>query len=107
MKIKKGDNVMVLAGKDRGKTGVIESVNPDNSRIVVKGIAKAKKHVKPNRKNPAGGIIDINLPIDSSNVAIVCPGCGKPTRIGYKVAEGTKTRICRRCSQSVEVVSEK
>lgn len=102
MKIKKTDNVMVLAGKDKGKTGIVERVFLDEDRLVVKGIAMAKKHIKPSKKNPQGGIIDINLKIDSSNVMIVCPSCGKPTKVSMKVSEKGKIRTCRKCKQSIE-----
>jgi len=102
MKIRKGDNIRVIAGKDAGKTGVIERVFPVEGRIVVKGIALAKKHIKPSKKNPQGGIIDINQKINSSNVMLVCPACGKMTKIGYKVNDNRKLRICKKCSQSVE-----
>jgi large subunit ribosomal protein L24 len=102
MKIKIGDNVKILAGKDSGKTGVVERIFPTEGRIIVKGIALAKKHVKPSRSNPQGGIIDINQKINISNAALVCPSCGKPTRVGYTVVEGNKSRICRKCDQGVE-----
>ena len=102
MKIKKGDNVRVIAGKDFGKSGVIEAVFPLENKIIVKGVALAKKHVKPSRKNPQGGILDINLKIRSSNVMLVCPSCGKPTKVSYKITDGHKQRICKKCSQSTE-----
>ena len=103
MKIRKNDNVMILAGKDKGKTGPVDKVFPDLGKLVVKGIAMTKKHVKPSQKNPQGGIIDINMKINASNAAIVCPSCGKPTRVGYKFTENNKKiRICKKCSQSIE-----
>ena len=92
----------MIAGKDRGKTGVVERVFPSIDKILVKGIAMAKKHIKPSRTNPQGGILDINLKINASNAMVVCPSCGKPTRIGYKTNDGRKTRICKKCNQSVE-----
>ena len=102
MKIKKSDNVMVIAGKDKGKSGLVEKVIPGTNKIVVKGIAMAKKSIKPSKKNPSGGIIDINLKIPSSNVMIVCPSCSKPTKISFALKEGKKTRICKKCGQSLE-----
>ncbi|MCX6808739.1 MAG: 50S ribosomal protein L24 [Candidatus Berkelbacteria bacterium] len=104
MKLKKNDNVLVIGGRDKGKSGVIERVFPKDSRIVVKGIAIAKKHVKPSRKSPQGGIIDINLKITVSNVMIICPSCGKPTKIAYKGTNNDKNklRICKKCGQSLE-----
>lgn len=102
MKIKKNDNVMILAGKDKGKTGVVERVFPALDKLVVKGIALAKKHVKPSKKNPSGGIIDINQKIQASNALVVCPNCSKPTRVSYQVSEKGKTRVCKKCGQSIE-----
>lgn len=101
MKIKKNDNVMVIVGKDRGKSGIVERVFPDN-KVVIKGIHVMKKHIKPSKKNPQGGIIDINKKLDVSDVMLVCPNCGKRTRIGYKIDKNVKLRICKKCAQSVE-----
>jgi len=102
MKIKKNDNVMILSGKDKGKTGVVEKVFPVENKLVVKGIALAKKHIKPSKKNPQGGIMDINLKINASKALIVCPSCGKASRIGYKITDKSKIRVCSKCKQSVE-----
>lgn len=102
MKIKKNDNVAVIAGKDKGKSGIVERVFPKDDRIVVKGIAIAKKSVKPSKKAPQGGIIEINQKIDSSNVMILCPSCGKLTKVSYKITEKSKTRVCKKCNQSLE-----
>ena len=101
MKIKKSDNVIVLSGKDKGKTGIIEKVFPLDNKIVVKGVALAKKHIKPSRKNPQGGIIDLNLKINASRVMIVCPSCGKPTKVSYEIKDNNKVRICKKCKQSL------
>lgn len=102
MKLKKSDNVRILAGKDQGKTGVIERVFPGENKIIVKGIAMAKKHVKPSRKNSQGGILDINLKINASNAMIVCPNCSKPTKVAFLVSDKGKVRICKKCKQSIE-----
>lgn len=102
LRIKKGDNVKVLAGKDSGKTGIIESVSAASGKAVVKGINMFKKHVKPSRKYPTGGIIDINKAMDSSNLILVCPNCGKTTRIAYSFEHDSKIRICKKCGKSVE-----
>ena len=97
MKIKKGDRVRVLTGKDRGKEGVVMRALPSKGTVIVDGVNVAKKHQKPTRVTMQGGIIDKDMPIDVSNVAILCPKDG-PTRVGYKVAaDGTKARICRKC----------
>lgn len=107
--LKKGDNVMVIAGKDRGKQGIIEKVFPKREKAVVTGINLAKHHLKPTRKNPHGGIMDIPAPITLSNLGLVCPHCGKTTRIGYKIDEKSqvKERICRKCKGNLEITSVK
>jgi large subunit ribosomal protein L24 len=101
MKLKKGDEVVVIAGKDKGKTGVISRVvNPD--RVIVDGINLAKKHQKPTRATMQGGIIDKEMPIHVSNVAIVDPKTGGPSRIGYRFeADGKKVRISRKSGADV------
>lgn len=106
MKLKKNDNVMILAGKDRGKTGIIERVYPKEDRMIVKGIAMAKKCIKPSKKSPQGGIIDINLKVCASKAMIVCPSCSKPTKISYKTTGDKKMRICKKCGQSLESVAK-
>lgn len=96
MKIRKGDRVVVLKGKDRGKQGEVLSVDPRKGTVTVEGINVHKRHQKPTRAMQQGGIIDKILPIDASNVALI-DSDGKPVRAGYKVgADGSKTRIARR-----------
>jgi large subunit ribosomal protein L24 len=98
MKIRKGDRVVVLQGKDRGKEGTVTFAYPAQDRVVVDGVNIAKKHQKPTRQTQQGGIIDKEMPIPVSRVAIVCPGCGKATRVGHRFEpDGTKVRICRKC----------
>jgi large subunit ribosomal protein L24 len=97
MRLKQGDKVMVITGKDAGKESRIKRVFPGNGRILVEGVNTAKRHTKPRGQTLQGGIIDKDMPIDASNVMIVCPDCG-PTRIGYAVdGDGRKRRICRKC----------
>jgi len=97
LRIKKGDRIRVLSGKDRGKEGTVMRVLPTEGKVIVDGVNVAKKHQKPTKSTMQGGIIDKDMPIDASNVAIVSPKDGKATRVGYKVdAEGTKVRICKR-----------
>jgi large subunit ribosomal protein L24 len=97
MKLKKGDRVRVLAGKDIGKEGEITRVLRDDNRVIVEGVNIAKKHQRATRATMQGGIIDKDMPIHASNVAILCPNCG-PTRIGYRFEpDGTKRRVCRKC----------
>ena len=97
MKIKKGDRVRVLSGKDRGKEGVVMRAIPEKQKVIVDGVNIAKKHTKPTRVTMQGGIIDKDMPIHVSNVAILCPKDG-PTRVGYRIdGDGTKVRVCRKC----------
>jgi large subunit ribosomal protein L24 len=97
MKLKKGDRVRVLAGKDVGKEGEVTRVLPDRDRVIVEGVNLAKKHQRPTRATMQGGIIDKDMPIHVSNVAILCSRCG-PTRIGYRFnPDGSKARVCRKC----------
>ncbi|MEY4338310.1 MAG: ribosomal protein [Actinomycetota bacterium] len=94
MKLKKGDVVVVIAGKDKGQEGEVVQVLPAANKVIVNGINTAKKHSKPNRSNQQGGIIDRDMPIDASNVMLVHKG--KPTRVGYKInADGTKVRVAK------------
>jgi large subunit ribosomal protein L24 len=96
MKLKSGDTVQVMAGKDVGTQAKIARVFPKDNRIIVEGVATAKRSQKPTGSTMQGGIIDKDMPIDASNVMIVCPECG-PTRIGYRIDDdGVKYRICRK-----------
>ena len=97
LKIKKGDRVRVLTGKDRGKEGNVTRVVPKAGKVIVDGVNVAKKHQKPTRSTMQGGIIDRDMPLDASNVAVLCPK-GHPTRVGYKFnTDGTKSRVCKKC----------
>jgi large subunit ribosomal protein L24 len=97
MKLRKGDKVMVLAGKDKGKEGTISRVIPEKNRVIVDGVNIVKKHQKATSQARQGGIIDREMPIHASNVAIISSSDGKPTRIGYRFDdEGNKIRICKR-----------
>ena len=110
MKLKKGDRVKVIAGKDLGKDGVIMRVLNDKNKVIVEGVNIAKKHQRPTRATMQGGIIDKDMPIPVSNVSIICPGCG-PTRIGFRldeVAAGEsvgsvrqKIRVCKKCGSDL------
>ena len=97
IKLRKGDRVRVLKGKDVGKEGEVTRVLPESNRVIVDGVNVAKKHQKQTRATMQAGIIDKDMPIDASNVAILCDKCG-PTRIGYRIdANGKKIRICKKC----------
>ena len=95
--VKKDDEVQVLHGKDRGTRGRVVRVLPRQGRIMVEGVARAKKNSRPSKKRQQGGIIDIEQFVDISNVAVVCKSCGQATRVGHRVEDGKKIRICRKC----------
>ncbi len=97
MKIRKGDRVRVLTGKDRGKEGTVMRALPAERKVIVDGVNVAKKHQKPKQATMQGGIIDKDMPLPVANVAIVCGSCG-PTRVGYRFdPTGDKVRVCRKC----------
>jgi large subunit ribosomal protein L24 len=96
LKIRKGDRVQVLTGKDRGKQGEVMRALPLEGKVIVDGVNVSKKHQKATRATMQGGIIDKDMPIPVANVAIVCSTCG-PTRVGYRVTDLEKVRICRKC----------
>ncbi|MEO9224313.1 MAG: 50S ribosomal protein L24 [Acidimicrobiales bacterium] len=102
LKVHKGDRVQVLSGKDRGKQGTVSRIIPERNRAIVDGVNVAKRHQKPRTMNEPGGIIDKDMPIDISNLAIVSPKDGRPTRVGYLIKDdGTKVRVCRRTGAEI------
>ena len=101
MKIKKDDKVVVLAGKDKGKQGKVLSADPKGGKVVVEGVNVATKHQKPQGQGKEGGIIKIETPLYVSKVQLVCPKCGKGTRVGYKLADGKKVRVCKKCGAEI------
>ena len=96
MNLKKGDKVIVIAGRDKGKSGVIQKVIPESNRVVVEGINVRKKHQKPTQANPEGSIVEVYAPIDASNVMLEDPKTHKPTRIGHKEVKGKKVRYAKK-----------
>ena len=102
MRIKKGDNVSVLSGNDKGKTGEVLEVMPKTDKIVVKGVNIRKKHVKPRKAGEEGGIISVECAIPSSKVNVVCPKCGKVTKVGYTVEKDQKVRVCKKCGAKLK-----
>ena len=100
MKLRKGDQVRVLTGKDVGKEGQITRVIPERNRVIIDGVNVAKKHQRSTKATMQGGIIDKDMPIHVSNVALLCATCG-PTRIGYRIDGGTKVRVCRKCDKEI------
>ena len=106
MKIKKGDMVKVIAGKDKGKTGKVLRTYPKDNKVVGEGVNVQTKHAKATRNTPAE-IKHIEGPIDASNVMLVCPKCGKATRVGKRVAEdGSKFRVCKKCGADIDQIKK-
>ncbi|MCP3033171.1 50S ribosomal protein L24 [Halobacillus sp. A1] len=102
MHVKKGDKVMVISGKDKGKQGTILEAYPKKDRVLVEGINEIKKHAKPSQDNPQGGILTQEAPIHVSNVMPVDPKSGEPTRVGYKVEDGKKVRIAKKSGEALD-----
>ncbi len=106
MMIRKGDNVKVIAGKDRGKTGKVTQAFPEINKIVVEGVNKTVKHLRTQKRGEKGQKLEYSSPLSATNVQLICPKCSKPTRLGAKVlAEGgndKKVRVCKKCKEAIE-----
>lgn len=107
LNVKKGDNVLVIAGKDKGKTGKVLVAMPADNSVVVAGVNIIAKHKKPRNANDKGGIIKKEGKINASNVMIVCPVCGKATRISHKTVDGKKIRECKKCGANLDTATKK
>lgn len=103
LNVKKGDRVVVLAGKDKGKEGEVLRALPSKNRVVVEKVNVVKKAMRPTQANPQGGISSIEAPIDASNVALICPKCNKGTRVAHRVTDaGKKVRVCKQCGADID-----
>lgn len=101
MKIRKNDQVLIIAGKDKGKKGKVVAVLSKQNKVVVEGINIVKRHMKPKNEGQKGQIIDMPSPLDVSKVKLICPKCGQPTRVGFKIEGKKKYRICKKCGQEI------
>jgi len=101
MKIKKDDTILVIAGKDKGKKSKVMRALPKLEKIVVEGVNIVKKHTRPRKQGEKGQRVEMPMPLHISKVKLVCPKCEKPTRVGYKVTEKDKFRICKKCKQEI------
>ena len=101
MNIKKGDTVVVLSGKDKGKQGRVNAVVPSEKKVVVEGVNMVTCHTKPRRQGEEGGIVRREAPLYASKVQVVCPKCGKGTRVAHKTEGGKKVRVCKHCGASL------
>ncbi len=101
MKIKKGDNVKIIKGKDKGKTGKVEKVLPKEDKVLVLGVNQYKRHLKARSQTQKSEITVITKPLPVTNVALICPNCKLQTRVGFSIKEGKKIRICRKCKKEI------
>lgn len=101
--VRKNDMVMVITGKDKGKTGKVLKVFPEKGRVTVESLNVVKRHTRPSRSNAQGGIIEKEAPFDASNVQVLCGSCNKPSRTGVRtLADGSKARYCKKCNEIVD-----
>lgn len=101
MKLKKGDKVTVITGKDKGQEGTIERTYKKSNKVLIPTVNMYKKHVKKNEQMPQGGVVDLPRPLGVSKVMLICSKCNKPTRIGYKIEGDKKQRICKKCQSII------
>ena len=102
-KIRRDDNVLLLKGRDRGKSGQVRKVIPGESKVIVTGVNIVKRHMKPRGPQRPGGIVEREAPVPWANVALICAACDKPARIGFKVlGDGRKVRFCKRCDANID-----
>jgi large subunit ribosomal protein L24 len=101
MKIKSGDTVLILRGKDRGKKGKVIKVFRKTAKVVVEGFNLVKKHIKPKRQGEKGKIIEISAPLPVAKVKLICSNCNQPTRVGYKFENNKKFRVCKKCQSLI------
>lgn len=102
MKVKKGDNVTIISGKDRGKSGKVLNIFPKNYKALIEGLNLRKKHVKPKKQGEKGQKIEVAYPLNISNIMVVCKSCGKRIRVGHKILEDkSKIRVCKKCGEEI------
>jgi len=101
MNIRKDDKVIVLSGKDKGKEGKVLSAMPKEGKVIVEGVSVASRHMKPRKQGEEGGIVKMETPIYASKVMVVCPKCGKPTRVAHKLEGGKSVRVCKKCGAAL------
>ena len=100
--IKKGDTVVVIAGKEKGKSGKVTDVSPKDNKVLVEGVNIVTKHQKARKQDEKSQIVKKNAPVEASNLMVVCPSCGKATRVAHNTVDGKKVRICKKCSASLD-----
>jgi len=101
MKIKKGDKIKVITGKDKGRDGIVEKTYIKNDTVLIQGVNIYKKHIKKNEKMPQGGVVEVPRPLSVSKVMLLCPLCKKSTRVSYKIEKNKKVRVCKKCKSII------
>ncbi|MCC8077762.1 MAG: 50S ribosomal protein L24 [Oscillospiraceae bacterium] len=101
MNIRKDDKVVVLSGKDKGKEGKVLCVSPKTGKVIVEGVNVASRHTKPRKQGEEGGILKVETPLYACKVMVVCPKCGKATRVAHKMDNGKNTRVCKKCGANL------
>lgn len=101
MKIKKGDTVLIITGKDKNRKGKVIEVLPKINKIVIEGLNVVRKHLRPKRTGEKGQKVEIPKPMNVSNVKLICPKCGQPVRVGYRITEAGKFRVCKKCESEI------
>ena len=102
MRIRKGDTIHVISGKDKGVTSSVMRALPQSQRVLVEKVGVVKKAQRPTRDNPSGGIMNIERPVHVSNVMLVCPKCDEPTRVGIRMGSKKKVRFCKKCGKDID-----
>ena len=102
LNLKKGDSVLVLSGKDKGKQGKIIQAIPKKAQVIVEDVNKVKRHTKPSLKTPQGGIIAKEMPLNVCKLQLICPHCNKPTRVAHKLVDGKNNRACKHCGEIIQ-----
>lgn len=101
MKIKKGDQVLIISGKDRLRKGKVIKVLTQEGKLIIEGLNLAKRHRRPRREGEKGQVVEIPMPLNASNVKFICPKCSKPVRVGYKIVDKNKIRVCKKCGGEI------
>lgn len=101
MKVKKGDKVLIITGKDKGKTGKITKSFPRDGKVLIEGVNLRNRRIKPKKQGEKGQTVKVPVPMNVSNIKLICPKCGKAARTGYKISEGKKGRICKKCQSEI------
>ena len=105
MKIRKNDQIQIISGKDRGKRGKVLRTMPAEEKVVAEGLNLVKRHRRPRKSGEKGQRVEVPAPVDISNVMLICGHCGKPTRVGYRITDSGKHRVCKKCKSEIKLAN--